>query len=457
MLKLATATAAICLISIGPASAISLKRAVEKAISTHPSVLAAAARKRARDARINQANSKLFPTVSVDGDVGYEKIDKPGTFSTATNNRWRNRKQLNLSVKYVIFDGLERANRIYYSAAQADAASRRVMVQAEEIALDAVEAYIDHRRHRFLVHIATQNIQAHQRILRLARARVSGGKATTSEVDVVRERLYAAQAAREEVIKASLEADARFKSIIGQKPGKTHRVAWPKGMPRSRSAAVAQAIQHHPEIAAAAAEADAHGFDVERLKGINLPEVALEGSASVGEDVAGSPGRNNSLQALLKLRWTVFDGNLRKHERSEASAKQAEARHKRDLEIRNLSEKIESSWAAIVTGARRNNRLERQSVTARSVSASYRKEYQASKRGLLEVLEAENSVFNSRFESVSAAGVHLFNAYRLKALTGTLVSSLGLQAPAHARANYRARIPSNRSGFNITIQPLRTD
>lgn len=442
---------------VQPAMAMSLKEAVRLAITTHPSVLAAAAKKRARDAQVEQANSRLYPTLKLDGDIGYEYIDQPGSLSVTNNAQWQNRKQIGATLRYVLFDGLDRANKIYYRAARSDAASRRVMVATEKAALDAVEAYIDHRRYRFLLKIANQTVSAHQRILQTARARVSGGKAAASEVDVVLERLLAAKAARSEVLRSALEADARFKFIVGVEPKNTRKVRWPKGIPATKELARKIAIANNPLIAATAADADAFGYEAERLRGNSPPELAIEGSASLGQDIGGSPGKSNSARVLLKLRWTLFDGNLRKYERDEARELQAESTLKRDLEIRKISESIDRTWAAVATGNEQNALIKRQSKRARAIAKAYRREYQAGKRTLVDLLLSENAAFNTRFESVSAAGVQLFNAYRLKALTSTLISSLGLVAPDEANSNYRSRIPTYTSGFNITVKPLRTD
>ena len=54
----------------------------------------------------------------------------------------------------VLFDGWDRSNDIYRSAATVDAAALRLLERSEALGLDAVEAYIDVQRHTQILGVA---------------------------------------------------------------------------------------------------------------------------------------------------------------------------------------------------------------------------------------------------------------------------------------------------------------
>lgn len=441
-------------LSVQPAAAISLKEAIEKALTEHPQVGAAREALTANEYRLDQSNAALLPTVDLDADVGKQFVDRPGSLSDQNNARWWLRRQAMVTGRLVLFDGWQRANAIYRDAAQVDAAARKVIEQSEAMALSVIEAYIDHRRHHFLLTIADQNIAKHESIRSLIETRLAGGQAAQSELDQVNGRLYAAKSVRAEILQAAYEADAKFKAAVGAEPRDTHPVPYPAEMPLTLVAAVDLAEQYNPALAARAAEASALDYEYERRKSEIFPTVSLEGSAKVGHDLDAVPGRNDDYQVKLRLTWQLYDGGLRSARVGEASANAAEARLKRDLAQRELVKTVEATFGKLVATKLRLDALDQRVAASLRVVDSYQREYEASKRSLLDLLDAENSVFSSRFEQASVSGVRLFSAYYLKALTGTLLASFGLTPPV-ATIDFDAINPIIGLPAPPKIEPLR--
>ena len=89
------------------------------------------------------------------------------------------------------------------------------------------------------------------------------------------------------------------------------------------------------------------------------------------------------------------------------------------------------------------------------MAATYLEEYELSKRSLLDLLDSESALFNSRFQLTSTRAVHVFSAYQLLAGTGQLLASLDIEPPPEAFADERARrVPHSRRN-RIYIEPLR--
>ena len=58
--------------------------------------------------------------------------------------------------------------------------------------------------------------------------------------------------------------------------------------------------------------------------------------------------------------------------------------------------------------------------------SAYQEQFVLGQRSLLDVLDAENELFNSSSQAATANGNALIAAYRLKALTGDLIPSFGI-------------------------------
>lgn len=87
------------------AAALSLREVVQLTLDSNPEIRAAIANRRATDYELRQSQGRYFPDVSVEGDVGREKIDRPLGFAEDVNDRWPTRRQIALTVRQVLFDG----------------------------------------------------------------------------------------------------------------------------------------------------------------------------------------------------------------------------------------------------------------------------------------------------------------------------------------------------------------
>lgn len=75
---------------------------------------------------------------------------------------------------------------------------------------------------------------------------------------------------------------------------------------------------------------------------------------------------------------------------------------------------------------------------------SYREQFKVGQRSLLDVLDAQNTRYNTKILADTAAFASLFAEYRLLATTGELLNVMNLSAPEQANAYARAefKVPS---------------
>ena len=109
------------------AFSMSLRDAVQQAVSTHPGVGAARAASRASIWDFKTARARLAPTLDVNADAGAQYVNQPANLSPNENAKWDFRRQAAAEIVQFLFDGWDRANDIYRNAALVDAASSRTL------------------------------------------------------------------------------------------------------------------------------------------------------------------------------------------------------------------------------------------------------------------------------------------------------------------------------------------
>ena len=230
------------------AHAVSLQKAVEQAVATHPSIAASRAARNASVWDMKAAQSRLLPQLDLSADLGPFYIDQPQGFSPSVNAEWMLQREVTLTLSQILYDGGDRSNDIRRSAALADALSFRIVEQSESVALDAVEAYIDVRRLAAILDLARKNRKQLNVILGLVRQLTSGGSAPASDLDQALGRVAGAATIEKQIEQALDEGRARYRQIIGAEPHGLEKVKLPPGIPKSRKLAVDIAIAENSSI-----------------------------------------------------------------------------------------------------------------------------------------------------------------------------------------------------------------
>ena len=436
------------------AHAESLGNAVRRAVRTNPSARAAQAGAAARAGELRGTRSLYLPKVDAFGEAGFVNDSANGS-----SRHMDFTAKVGIEASYTLYDGYRRANEVYRNAARLDESLYNALSAASTTALNAVEAYVDVKRHRDLAAIANTNIARHREIRRLIVAQVDGGAAPVSDRFQIDERLLAARSVRQEIRKALADAETKYERVIGRRPGKGLKVPRVRHLPRSLAALEAAVRKRNYAIARAAKAISAAEYALEGEKGANRPNVSLYGRVSEGNDAGGVKGRNREAFAGLKLSWTLYDGGLSSARQDTLHAEASEALLRRDATIREVVEVAGRSWNAYVLGGKRHAILVRQERAASKIVRNYREEYSLSKRSLLDVLDAERARFNTGFQRISAHAAARFAQYRMLAVQSRLISHFGAKSSVAVptyRPAYEERVVGRpREVFNVTIEPLR--
>ena len=402
-----------------------IQDAIRQAIQTNPAVGEAAANRRATETELRQNQSTLLPQVRLEARTGPEKFNNQDIVPpTQGNGQWLNGRTASVVVRQLLFDGFASINEIWRQAARVDAASYRVRERTELIALDASEAYIDVVRYTRLVAIAVENVAAHRRILANVQARFEGGRAGEGDLQQTLERVAAAEAALADFKRSLDDARAKYRKTVGLEPYNLRAPGRLRGLPNSRDESLALALRHNPTIQAAQADVDAAKYGFHATSGAFVPTVSLEGRALRGKDADGTFGDRYDVAGKLVMSWDVFRGGQDAWRRAEMAERYTEQTMRHARLQRDALESIDKAWAARTVTAERIAALQRQIASDRRVITAYSKEYELGQRSLIDLLNAENQLFNGLVQLESAKGVIVFADYQLLATVGHLLDYL---------------------------------
>jgi adhesin transport system outer membrane protein len=436
------AASALLAVSIAsPAGAQSLGEAVGLAVETNPDIGQARANRQAVDAELAQARGLYLPQVDLEASVGPEWTNDNNTRNSGgdsdTEYLWP--KQLSVVLQQMLFDGFATDAEVERQASRVDAAAYRVMERSEFIGLDAVEAYLDVMRLMEIRDLARDNVAIHQRTLGNVRQRQQGGSSSIADVQQSQERFSNAEATLVDVERRFEDARIRYQRIVGQPAGQlTMPAPVAASLPPSLDQAVASAIENNPTIRLSRADLDTSHADYKASESNFMPTLDLESNLRLGQDLDGEQGGDSGFNVLLVARYNLYRGGIDTANRQEQIARIAESRQLVLSTERDVEQLTRETWNAIDSTSRSIELLERQAAAAAEVRTSYRQQFDIGQRSLLDLLDSENELFNTRVNLASSRYAHRFAQYRLLATGGTLLQTLGVAPPAEATADARA-------------------
>lgn len=437
------------------ADAESLRAAVQRALTTNPSIKAVSAEMKASAYELYQTRENYLPTVEVFGELGAQHVNDPAFLPITDNSKTQRRQQVGVNAKLVLFDGYRRANMVYARAARLDGNVFKLLDASETMALNATEAYLDVYRNQRLLAVARSNLERHQDISQRVRSLVDGGRLPYSDLLTAEDRVDAANLAIIDVKRSLRDANARYERVIGNAPSSISGIFAAK-VPSSLSQLTQRALSNNFRIHHANTKIDEVRANKQIVLSDNLPEVSLNAGSTYGMNRNGLSGDRSDTYVGLAVKWTVYQGG-RKFERNALVQSEYQAGFQRDTVVREVRELAAQSWNNYVTSAERRTQLEQQLEINQLIVGVYATEFDAAKRTLLDLLEVERSRFNVEFQKVSADASLVYSTFRVLATQGTLAEYFGVKRSNIAlEPNFRERARTSPSSliFNTTIGPL---
>jgi len=432
------ALCAAAMVSTSWAQTTDLKSAIAAALDSHPEINQAIENKQAIEFEREQAQGLYLPRVSVEGSAGVRRLENATRRALNLDNETLWPLEASVRAEETLWDSGYRSAEKRRQAARTDGAALRVGERSQFVALNVTRQYLDYMLQQRVVAAAEDNIAFHRKLLGDLGEGVTKGSISIADQQQAEERLQAALVRKSEAEQDMTNAAIQFRTLTGLSIDQvTMPDAVTSALPPTLDEAIAAARTHNPLVREAEADIQAAHAVVDEAKSELGPTVSVEGTGRVGQDVDGFRGSTNDIQGRVVLRWQLYNGGINRAKVQEMTRRASEARFRLSQRLREAEEDVRTAWNRWDTEKKRVTDLSRQGTVSDGLLVSYREQFNVGRRSLLDVLDSQNTRFNTQVRTETARFSEMFAQYQILAATNTLLDTLGLATPSDAKADAR--------------------
>ncbi|MDX6752363.1 TolC family outer membrane protein [Geminicoccaceae bacterium 1502E] len=415
-----------------------LREALVQTYLTNPRLEGGRARLNATDELVPQALAGWRPQVFI--DAGAEAVRGQGRLVDApdTIDSDRDTSRIGLNARQNLYQGGGTVAATNRAENLVRAERANLLALEQSVLLEAIDAYTAAWRDRAVLELALNNETRLKRQLQATRDRFQVGDLARTDVAQAEARLSRARA-DVEAAKANLASSyAFYERVIGKKPGELEQ---PKDLPPLPSSlAEAQALaETNPEVIQATFALSAARDDVDVARADLLPSVDLSADLAYVDEPTTSLEWQRQGSVGINVTIPLYQGG---GEYARVRQNRQIVRQRRnDLELahRTVQERAASAYDQLLAATAAIDAF-RSEVRANDIALKgVEEENLVGVRTVLDVLDAEQELFESQVNLVRAQRTEITAAYQLKAATGELtVVDLELPVePYDAQAYYQ--------------------
>jgi len=388
----------------GAASADTLRDALAQTYASNPTLTGARAGLRAIDEDVAIARAQGLPDVSA--TAAYNRFVK-----RSANSFTSPKKSIGGSVTATVplFEGGFVRNSIKAAKARVDQGRANLQATEGDVFTNAVAAYMDVIRDTAIVDLNSGNVRVLQTNLQASNDRFQVGDLTRTDVAQSEARL---SVARSDLQRAQAELDnsrQTYLEVIGKFPDNLEPPPALPGLPAFSDDAVDVAVANNPDLAAARQAARAADYDIGIARAQRMPRISAFGTGdytdyqgTLAGGAAGVRQVDKTATVGLQAQIPIFQGG-----EPGARVRQAQARKSQAFEAQTAAERAVIADARVAF-SRYQAALgvidsSQQAVSANELALEgVRAEQGVGTRNVLDVLNAEQELLNSRSTLVSA-------------------------------------------------------
>ncbi len=430
---------------MGVARAQSLQEALALAYRTNPELRAEQADFEAGAEQGALARAAGRPVIG--GQLGYEfqdgdydpgPVDLSGSgvgdlgpiLGALTGNAGFGTTSAGIRISQPIFQGFRVRNSVKQADAAVKAAQSGLMGTEQRILGEVISAYLAVITAEEGERVAGQSLTVLAEQLAAAEAAWDVGQATKLDTARLQAALERARAARIAAQADLMVARAAFERLVGQAPASLESDPALPILPQDVEELMARALADNPQMQAARLREESALRAVKVAQGALAP--SLSATASYSEALDSFIQGDHTKSATLGIRLDVpfYQGGS-----EYAGVRQAKARHRAAVQRRILAERqvregVQAAWARRQAAVASLVAAEGAVRAAELALASARAENELGQRSNLDVLVAEEALFNARLQYVSTRQQAQLTAYGLMQVSGQLTAEgLGLDTP----------------------------
>ena len=406
------------------ASALTLEESVEDAVMNNPEFRQEVKSFRAIEADVKGAKSGYYPKIDLAGGIGYEEVERE-TFDNLGDGLTR--KEASLRLTQNLFEGFGTEDEVKRQSYRRDAQAFQAYSKASDVAIKMVKAYINLTKEQKLLVLAEESLQTHLDILKQIKERSSGGISNQIEVDQVNARVSLAYSNLSAAKNNYFDAQANFARILGRIPeSNLLKPEFNFELPKTLETALDVAMVEHPTLQSAYADIAEARMQYSATRGNFYPRLDLEFEKVLDENIAGQPGKNHYFQAMLRVKYNLYNGGADTANRERTASQYQEAAEIRNNTRRQVIENLTYAWNANAFIKEQVVYNQKNVSQTYSTLEGYREQFNLGRRSLLDLLNTENEYSSALKSEINSQADLLIAKYRVLDGTGQMLNKMKL-------------------------------
>lgn len=422
------------LLSVASAAfAASLEKELRTIIYDHPEIRASQSAVESSRMGIEKARAGYLPRVSMNGDIGVEKIDSPSTrSSTPGGKKWSRAHNIaGLTVSQNLYNG--NLTQSTYKKAQLTTNIAQTTLEGtrQNTIFQGTVSYINVLRQRRLIELSRNNELNIHRQLNLEDERVQRGSGIAVDVLQAKSRLQLSKERRVSFEGQLEDAVSTYTQTFNHAPdidAMTDPEPPIEMIPSDLETAIRVAREKNPAVSNSNASIEVARESRQAVLSEYSPIVDMVGSWNYEKHKNSTLGTRRDYNVGVKASWDLFTGFTTQAGLAQAAYDYSAGLDNFDLATRKVIEQTRLSWQALITARERLTLLENAVNIAGEVYDSRKKLREAGKETVINVLDAESEVNNAQINFTTAAYDELISVYQL-------MLSMGQLSPAYLSAD----------------------
>jgi len=414
--SLAILIALIADLAASPAAGKPLRQELQGLLATNPEIQARLKAVAAAREGVRQAFGSYLPSLDVTASAGYEAVDSPLAQDAGGGSFNKDTDSASVQLTQKVFDGFATPSAVRIAHLNQEVAEFTAVGTRQNVLFEGINAYIEVRRQQRLAGLARDSERTIMRQLNLEDERVQRGAGIAVDVLQAKSRLQLAKERRVAFEGGLKDAMARYAQIFGHPP-QTSTMDEPVApltlLPDTPEQAMTIAEGENPAIDAALATAEAASERRRLARSGYYPSLAVVAAATRERNPDIVQGTRRDLSVVLQATWNLFNGFATQAGVAQAAYEYRASQDNQEVVRRKVIEATQLAWDELETARQRVELLENGVAIATEVFEARQKLREAGRETVINVLDAENELYNARINLTIAEGDRTIAAFRV--------------------------------------------
>ena len=368
----------------------SLDEAIRSALVQYPTIIAAQARLEAARSDVTRAQGQHYPQISWQGtSSNYSGVNSnggPAASGLLPDNTWIQSPTVTLN----IWSGGRIQADVDRSTSNSVARFHQQRLTRDEVALLALEGYMNWARAQELVGLARTNLNAHIKILNDVKKITAVDQGRMIDQDQAEVRMEnAALILKQRETELAVAAQRLERMLLGARPTKPVGIDKIRGeLPGSAEAALGYVNDLHPAIAIQLAQINAARASLASARSQYSPTVNL----SYGKQFTQGTGQGDYITQVT-INFPIFSGGSTYGAVGSASNELLATQQGLNETRLLIKERVLSIWPELQASRARKELAQRQAQTGLKLVEGYQQQFLVGRRSLLDLLTVQNDLY----------------------------------------------------------------